>query len=330
MLKGVDACDDATARVVTVNSDGSFVGRSMPLERRQVVSNDVTAASVDCAAAPGTCDVEVTGSLGAPSGSPARAPLTFDPKAPFVVASAHAAPATALRDMQFVTVTGTGFTPGAAVNLQECALPLTPLADCDGTNVDSVSAGYLGHFTSTFAVRRMLPGGFTTSGELETIDCAAKARRCGLSVQGTASQAPASVPLTFDPKDAAVTPAISASPNTGLHDNQQIAVTLRGFTPGQTVQVSECSAAAILQTPFGCDMTTSRTTTPAGPQPVSMSFRVHAGSGGQAGLTNCTKRPGACVLVAEEIGTSVLAGGITVTTSGGSSSPSVKLTFAAP
>ncbi len=299
-------CDSATQRNVDVDGNGAFTATNVVLERTQVVSTDTASLIVDCAAAPNTCDLQTSPGLfdlGSTASATAQAALTFDPSVPVVVASVHASPASQLADMQSITVTGTGFTPSATVTVQECALVSFSIDACDETNANSrtATAGFQGQFNLSFAVRRDLDGAFESTGPTN-VDCATTPHTCVLSAQGTDSQAPATAALSFNPKVPAVPETIAASPHTALHDNQNITVSLHGFTPDQPVQIVECSSEAITtgDTSTYCDANTSQTATPTGPQTLQTVFTVQAVIGGEGGLVNCATRPDACVLIATE------------------------------
>ena len=325
-------CDYATQRYVNVDGNGAFTAANVVLERRQLVFTQTSSRTVDCAASPDTCDLETApgpSPFGSSSGS-AKAPLSFDSTVPVIVASAHASTTSQLTDMQSITVTGSGFTPSATVTVQECTDTSSPFPTCDYNNTRSATAGFAGEFTLTFAVRREIGPVFSTSG-LTNFDCATKPTSCDLSVQGTQSQAPATVALSFNPKVPAVPQTIAATPHTALHDNQNVTVSLHGFTPYQPVQIVECSAEAVTEHDNStyCDTNTSQTATPTGPLTIQTAFPVHAVIGGQDGLVNCTTKPGACVLIATEnsnsgIGTIVVG----VVGSGQPALVSTPLTFA--
>jgi hypothetical protein len=287
------ACDYATERYVTVGTNGTFLATNFVLERRQVVYTKNNAQTViDCAHAANTCDIQ-TSSSGLGSSIPAKAPLAFDRNVKAVVAAVHLSPSSPLQDLEAVTLTGTGFTPGYSVFVQECAVGTTKIPSCDYATNRAVTAGLHGAFTLTYYVRRdIAPTG-------TTIDCATKPVACELLFQGTPSQGPTRRGLTFDPNSPAVPPTIAADPNTGLADNQHITASISGFTPYEPVQIIECSADAISESNLGyCDYTTGQTVTPTGPDTLQTGFDVRASIAGQAGPVDCTTQPGACVLVA--------------------------------
>ena len=311
-------CDYSTSRYETVDANGAFTATNMALERRQVVYTAWGTQTVDCAVAPGWCDIEVSAS-GFGSSAPVKAPLTFDPNVGPAIASVHRSPSTRLVDLQAVIVTGTGFTPGVAVNVVECTHPQTQFSACDYTTSRAVTAGFHGEFSFTYSVRRKIaalvgPNGTTS------IDCAAIPHPCELRIQGSESQPPTSIGLNFNSHVLAVAPAIVADPTTGLRDNQGITAVLRGFTPNQPVQIVECSGEAITENGnlSYCDYTTIQTVTPTG-APLGTRFVVRAVLGGQGGLVDCTTRRGACVLIAAEsqggyYGAGIAASPLTATT----------------
>ena len=296
------ACDYATTRYVTVADDGTFEAPNFALERIQTVYTDNGLLKIDCAGAPGRCDIEVESS-GFGTSAPLRVPLSFNPNVAPVVAHVQVSPSSGLRDLQPVTVTGSGFTPGVAVNVAECAVKSALLfASCDYTNSRAVTAGFHGEFIMTFSARRNVAAFEYPIGATNT-DCATKAGLCELVVQGTQSQDPVTAGLTFNPTVKAVLPGITAAPATGLHDNQAVSVLLHGFIPNESVIVVECAADAISESNLSyCDYTTAQTTSPSGFGTGATTARVHRAIGGQAGLVDCAARPGECVLVAFENG----------------------------
>ncbi|MGO9876610.1 MAG: neocarzinostatin apoprotein domain-containing protein [Acidimicrobiia bacterium] len=318
----LQGCDYATERNVNVDPNGTFTATNIVLERRPVTFGPTRTTTVDCAVKPDTCDIQVTAS-GLGSSTPAKAPLAFNKYAPAAVAAVQLSPNAPLDDLEAVTLTGTGFTPGYDVNVQECLTAAKDTA-CDYTTTRSVTAGFQGQFTLTDFVRRDITTASSPAGPTTT-DCATTA--CDFTVQGSPAQPAVTLPLTFDPNVAGIPATITASPNTGLTDNQTIAMSLNGYTPDQPVQINECFADALTQTNglSDCDYTTAETITPTEPQTLQASFVVHAALGGQAGLQDCTTQPGACVLIASE--TNGYYGATGPTQPGIASTP---LTFATP
>lgn len=297
------ACDYSTSRYVTVGNDGTVQAPNFALERIQTEYAKTGSVKIDCAAAPGNCDIEAV-SFSSGNSAPLSVPLSFDPNVAPVVSHVEVSPSSRLHDLRPVTVTGTGFTPGVAVFVQECAVESALLlTSCDYTNSRSITAGFHGEFILTFSARRNIAAVVYPTGVANT-DCATKAGVCELVVQGSQSQDPTTTALAFNPRVKAVPPGISASPRTNLGDNQNIRVQLRGFVLAEPVTVIECAADAISEggnTSY-CDYTTIQTTSPDGTGATSTAMHVHRAIAGQAGLVDCAARPGACVLLALENG----------------------------
>jgi hypothetical protein len=225
-------------------------------------------------------------------------------------------------------VTGTGFTPGVAVNVLECTHPQIQFGSCDYATSRAITAGFHGEFSFTYFVRRKIAAFFGPNGATN-IDCAAIPHPCEIRLQGSESQPPTSIGLNFN-HDVLVTPIVFADSGTGLRDNQSLPVVLRGFTPYQPVQIVECSGEAIENGDFTyCDYATIQTVTPTGAS-FATRFVVRAALGGQGGLVDCKTRRGACILLASEteggyygagIGASHLSGTTTPTGAGQSDAP---------
>jgi len=295
------SCDYATSRYVTIADDGTFHAPKLALERLQFLYTKTGAQTVDCAAAPNICNIQaVSFTLGAPTS--VAVPLSFNPNVPPVAAAARVAPATGLHDLQLVTVTGTGFTPGVAVYVEECAhTPALAFPACDYTNTRQVTAAFHGEFNLTFAVHRSVAASEYPTGVINT-DCAARTNACDLVVQGTQSQPVQALGISFNPHVRARQLTIAAAPRTMLRDNQPIDALLRGFTPNQPATILECSAEAL--SGGGnlnyCDATTRQIAAPDPKGAATTTFYVHRVLGGQSGLLDCATRPGTCVLVAFE------------------------------
>jgi hypothetical protein len=291
-------CDYSTSRYETVDANGAFTATNMALETRQVIYAPWGTQTVNCAVAPGWCDIEVRAS-GFGSSAPVKTPLTFDPNVGPAIASANRVPSTRLVDMQAVIVNGTGFTPGVAVNVVECTHPQIQFGACDYTTSRAITAGFHGEFSFSYSVRRKIATLFGPNGATN-IDCSAIPHPCEIRIQGSASQPPVSIGLNIDNR-VLVTPAILADSGTGLRDNQHLDVGLRGFTPYQPVQIVECSGEAITENGdlSYCDFTTLETVTPPGAS-LGTRFVVRAALGGQGGLVDCKTGRGACILLAIE------------------------------
>ena len=81
--------------------------------------------------------------------------------------------------------------------------------------------------------------------------------------------------ITLGVGSASAAVAIHANPSTGLTNNQVVAVTGSGFTPGETVYVIECLATAT--DPSGCDTNTASPATITAQGTLALSFPVVTG-----------------------------------------------------
>jgi hypothetical protein len=128
--------------------------------RRTFVGSDEV--PVDCAAAPGTCELIAVSYLDpALSG---RVSLAFDSAVPAPLATAKVRPRKDLRGGQTVTVSGTGYFPGASLGITQCEEGATDVDDCDISNVAYATADEGGAFSTTFVVRgKIRVGGEMTS-----------------------------------------------------------------------------------------------------------------------------------------------------------------------
>ncbi|MCU1429058.1 MAG: Neocarzinostatin family [Actinomycetia bacterium] len=287
-------CEYETARFMQTNGAGAFTIKNFVLKRAITTFSNHTlgGTTVDCAHKVGQCVIVANGF----DFHPASAPLNFDPNLPPVVPTLTANPSGALKDLQEIVVSGTGFTPGLPVNLQQCTGdPQFP--DCDYVNGQQVTPGFHGEFLVTMPVHRFQ----ATFGAAKPsrVDCAKTAGVCSIASFGDLGEVGASTPLTFDKNAAAITPAISATPNTGLADNQRVSVQLSGFAPNRPVQLLECSAKTFQRGALGaCDLAALQVTSMPVAGSATTAFDVHRTIAGGNGLTDCSARAGACVLVA--------------------------------
>ena len=297
-------CDYATQRLVKTNGKGGFTAQNFVLERRQVTYGPKGQKRLDCAESPKRC-VVVARPGTFYSANPPMASLTFDPHTPPVNATAQLSPASGLVDLQSITVTGAGFTPGYAVTIEECVVAKTQNQSCDYSTVRTITADLHGAFTASYWVRRKISTYSGTS--LVTTDCGARSGACTLTLFGSPSQPSPSVPLDFDAAVPAVPATVSAAPDTGLVNDQRVSVTIGGFTPDHPVELIECTADAVDEADLSyCDYGTAIVTTPGGPTGQA-SFVVRSTIGSNEGPEDCTTAPGACVLVA--VGTGGVGGG---------------------
>jgi LPXTG-motif cell wall-anchored protein len=225
--------------------------------------------------------------------------------------AATVSPATGLRDLQTVQVSGTGFAPNATVPVSQCVLGPggTVAGICYGATRVTVTADATGAFTTPFVVRRVI----VEAGPSQ--DCAASPGICGVSVGSTAVVA--SPPLEFDAAVPPNGPALQVDPASGLVDGTTVHVTASGFTPNQQVKVAQCRAGGFGFA--GCDLATQVMATPDANGAFTLDFVVHAAivaSGTDGGPVDCTLAPGCAVVAANDVAASEFA--------------NATLTFAAP
>jgi hypothetical protein len=140
-------------------------------------------------------------------------------------------PGKGLRDLQTVTVSGSGFPSDTAVFVLECQSGATSDGPCESDGGSLAPTSDTGTFSVTVSVERLLDTGSTE------IDCAQKAA-CEFAaspLEGNTLEA--STPIAF--KNVPL-PMISATPDTGLADGQVVTLNGSNFTPGEVVQFAEC------------------------------------------------------------------------------------------
>jgi hypothetical protein len=152
-------------------------------------------APTDCAAAVGTCVIRVS------SGSePLRTtdvPLGFDPTAVAPPPTLTVSPAGPWTDGQQVTVTGSGFTPGASLGLAECTAAGEPTASrCGKSLFDEFTADGDGNFSRSLTVTAAIE-----TFHAGTIDCTTVAGGCVIFAANRADYGAErnSVPIVFAP-----------------------------------------------------------------------------------------------------------------------------------
>ncbi len=187
---------------------------------------------MDCADAPGTCELVVA--TGAGATILARHALAFDPSSPLPNPEVTVAPSTGLVSGQTVTVAGAGFAADDFLLLRECAVGDLV---CSSTLTFAVSVAD-GTFSAPYVVRLRVG-----DGEGGATHCLAVA--CELRVSSAADpDYDASFPLTFDPNQPLPPlPAIVVTPATGLLHDQVVMLTGSGFDPGSYIDLAECGDA---------------------------------------------------------------------------------------
>ncbi len=147
-------------------------------------------------------------------------------------------PSTGLSDLETVTVAGTGLVADASFNVAQCNIFNGKAGGvCYEPTRKSVTTDSSGAFTTSFVVRRII---------VETgasVDCASGPARCGIIVGETNQVVVA--PLAFDASVPANGPAVTALPDTGLHDGDTITVAGTGFTPDQKVVIAQCASTSL-------------------------------------------------------------------------------------
>lgn len=247
---GLVDCELGTGATVTAGDDGGF-----SVERQVfAVVHDVDAA-VDCRAAPGCVLVANMGFDG--GASAVVAPLAFDPAAALLPPpSISVTPGSDLVDGQTVRVEGRGFVHRMSselvppkgprettVRLYQCGRSQAgPENDCRNGPTQVVELGDDGTFDTELPVSAVL-----SSGNFLSFDCRTDPEPCYLlaTMQRPDSLVTAQADLPFDPGAPLAgrpAPQVAVSPDTGLHDFQEVTVTGRNFTPGGLVLVSFCRA----------------------------------------------------------------------------------------
>jgi hypothetical protein len=276
----------------TATARGTLSFKAFAVERELQTFDANGPHTVDCAAAPNPCVLTAGG--GITGGVPSTVPLQFDPSVPPVVSSITLDATVAIKDLQTLTITGSGFLPGATVAVDQCA---SSDGACGTFPVD-VTAGFTGDFALTYAVRRALPVlGFSG---LRRIDCGSRAGVCSMVAADGTPGVPALAPLGFDRLTAATPSAVIAVPNAHLQDNQRIDVSFTGFSSYQPITMFECTAKALASGDASyCDPNTLlTTTTSAGGAPPAVSFFARRALEVAGGLVDCGAQAGACILIA--------------------------------
>ncbi|PKV85187.1 enediyne antibiotic chromoprotein [Streptomyces sp. TLI_146] len=85
-------------------------------------------------------------------------------------------PSSGLSDGQTVTVSGSGYTPGAAVNVGECAS-----ATLCSNDVKFLTADANGAISTTLAVKKTFVAKDWSTGQDVTVDCAAAGTQCNVT-----------------------------------------------------------------------------------------------------------------------------------------------------
>ena len=153
-------------------------------------------------------------------------------------------PSTGLADGQPITITGSGFAPGASVGAAECSAAVAQshnTIDCDLSNAPITQADGSGNAVIHLRAKVTINTGNGT------VDCIAAADPCIIGMGDTSDlsnpEKQGGTTITFDPNaPPAPPPAVSLTPSDELIDKQQVAVYATGFIPGEFVNVVQCAA----------------------------------------------------------------------------------------
>jgi hypothetical protein len=279
-------CDTSHTGFASTDGSGAF---SAPFTARRTLHTPN--GDVDCAAAPGTCNI------GAAKISDyaehAGAPLTFDPNAPLPPpATLLAGPTSGLVEGDSVALFGGGFVPNSPVAIVQCSQPTT--ASCQ--LIASAPTDGNGSFIALVQVHRVVatpPFGAT--------DCADAAGTCQLRVVSLSDyDREAHVLLEFDPNGPLPAGHVTVSPDTGLLNFQTVDITGAGFPANSGVQIVACKSGA---TSYEDCSNGNGFFVPVGPTGAFESlYRVRRILHLEDGDFDCASSPGACSLVSTAYG----------------------------
>jgi hypothetical protein len=215
--------------------------------------------------------------------------------------AATVTPATGLRDLQVVQVSGTEFPPDTAIPITQCVVQGGVAAGiCYGATRIMVTTDATGAFTAPFVVRRVIVEAGPTK------DCADAPGACGLNVGSTAVIA--SPLLEFDPAVPPNRPALQLAPAVGVTDGATVQLTGTGFTPDQQLRVAQCRAGGFGL--HGCDPATQVMANSDANGSFSLDFVVRAAitaAGEDGGPVDCTVPPGCAIVAANDLSASEFA-----------------------
>ena len=208
-----DICGGFTQ--VEADANGAISGAA---EVRRVLTEG-PGVSVDCATSAQPCTLRI--GFGDPDES-ATVPLAFDPNTqpsppPMVTVS----PSIHLHDGQEVTVSGTGFTPGALLGMAPCKGDVTEIADaCDIGRATVVTADASGAFSTTRTAAGLIG---TAQGP---VDCTAAPDTCSIAVANAVDLTEfARTSLSFDTPGLSVH-SVTVTEGTGTNTEAPVMVEL--------------------------------------------------------------------------------------------------------
>jgi hypothetical protein len=188
-----------------------------------------------------------------------------------------------LTDGQVVSVSGSGFTPGASLAAVECNGKATGVTGCDTSSIDPITVGSTGTFTVTFnAATGPIGNGTCGTGAADAL--------CFIAIGTTSDALVADASIAF-----AGGPGVSLTPSTGLSNTQSVTLNGADFTPGDNVYAIECLATATSEA--GCDTSTATpmTVTLTGLLPTTY-FRVVTGKIGTGSCGTSVTNYADCII----------------------------------
>jgi hypothetical protein len=227
--KDPSACDLGNVAFVTSDANGGFT--TTFVAHRTLLTG---AGFTDCA--PAAC--EMLFALASDFTKQATTPLAFDPTVPLPKTTLGVKPSAGLLDQQSVTVSGTGFVAGHDIVVTECVVAVLfcgPVID--------VTADGGGHFSTAFAVHRILPGA-----KGQRIDCGKAAGTCELlAVDVLDVDYHTTAPIAFDPSvPPPPPPTLKVDPDTKLPFYARVSVTGTNFAPNDVLLILECASKTAL------------------------------------------------------------------------------------
>jgi hypothetical protein len=222
---------------------------------------------------------------------PSGAAEPSTPQAPAITAT----PATGLVQGDTITIAGTGFPASTMVAAIQC-IPGDGVEFCSMGTLTYATTDASGSYSLTMTPRRILRIAGVDH------DCSvAGACRIGSGTVPDGSGGTATVDIQFDPTvPPPPPPTITATPDTGLLDDQSIVVTGEGFGADEYVSIVQCVAPADPSTGT-CRFTgTGVQASPTGTFTISVTVRrvLYSTAGGVGGTVTDCADAGACEILA--------------------------------
>ena len=242
---------------------------------------------VDCIDVGTECSVTVNGQR---QYERTQVAVTFDPNAPIPPPPAvTVTPDHDLGYRQGVSITGSGFTPGA-VAVQQCGRVSGGGGSFDTCpRYTQLQADATGAISGTVDVRRILAAGPDFS-----IDCATSAQPCTLRIGFGDPDESAVMPLGFDPNSQPPPPPVlTITPSTHLRDGQDVTVSGTGFTAGALLGMAPCKS-GVIQIADACDIGRASVVTTDANGAFSTTRMAIGMIGTADGLVDCTAAAHTC------------------------------------